>query len=65
LIVEPSQNVLGGTGMVVLNKVKISNEVMEGLLVPGLQEKAPGVTKYLRFQQKGVVDFGGEFLHNK
>jgi hypothetical protein len=65
LIVEPSQNVLGGTGMVVLNKVKISNEVMEGPLVPGLQKKAPGVTEDLRLQQVGVVDFGGEFLHNK
>ena len=51
--------------MIVLNKVKISNEVMEGRLVPGLQEKAPGVTEYLRFQQVGFVDFGGEFLHGK
>jgi hypothetical protein len=65
LIVEASQNVLGGTGMVVLNKVKISNEVMEGPLVPGLQKKAPGVTKDLRFQQKCVVDFGRKLLHGK
>ena len=56
---------LGGTGVVVLNKVKISNELMEGRLVPGLQEKASGVTDYLRFQQEGVVDLGGDFLHSK
>ena len=65
LIVESSQDVLGGTGMVVLNKVKISNEVMECRLVPGLQEKAPCVTEDLRFQQEGVVDFGRELLHSK
>jgi len=49
--------------MVVLNKVKISNEVMECRLVPGLQEKAPCVTEDLRFQQEGIVDLGGDFLH--
>ena len=49
--------------MVVLNKIKISNEVMEGRLVPGLQEKAPCVTEDLRLQEKGVVDFSGDFLH--
>ena len=51
--------------MIVLNKVKISNEVMEGRLVPGLQEKAPGVTENLWFQQEGVVDFCRELLHGK
>ena len=51
--------------MVVLNKVKISNEVVEGRLAPGLKEKAPCVSEYLRFQQEGIVDFGGDFLHSK
>ena len=49
--------------MIVLNKVKISNEIMEGRLIPRLQEKAPGVAEDLRLQQEGIVDFGRDFLH--
>ena len=51
--------------MVVLNKVKISNEVVEGRLVPGLKEEASSIAEDLGLQEVGVVDFGRDFLHSK
>lgn len=64
LIMQATENMFGGSRVVILNKVKISHKVAEDGLVPGLQEESTGIAEDLRLQQVGVVDFGGELLQN-
>jgi hypothetical protein len=63
--VKPPEYVLGGSGVVVLNKVEVADQITEGGLVPRLEEKSSCVAEDLRLQQVGVVDFGEDFLHSK
>lgn len=54
---------LGGTTVVVLNKVKVQTSLPKCLAVPGLHKEATGVPKDLWFQKPCVVDFGWDFFH--
>ena len=56
---------LGGTGVIVLNKVKIPNQIPKGLLVPRLEKKTPSITEDLRLQEVGIMNLRGDFLHKK
>ena len=50
---------LGRTGVVVLNKVEVTDEVPKCLLVPGLEKKTTGIPEDPGLQQVGIVEFGG------
>ena len=50
LIVQTAQNVLGRSAVVVLDKVGGNAQTGEGVAVPALEEKPPGVTEYFGFE---------------
>ena len=49
--------------MVVLHKIQIQSDLAESLSISGFHKEPPGITKNLRFQQPGIMDFCRYFFH--
>jgi len=58
LIVQPAQNVLGRSAVVVLHEIKIEPDLAESLAVPRFEEESARVTEDLRLQKPRIVNFG-------
>ena len=63
LVVESPEDISRRAGVIVLNKIGINAEAPKCFAIPRLEEEAPGITEYLRLQQKCIVDFSGVLLH--
>jgi hypothetical protein len=54
---------LGGTAVVILNKVKVQTSLTKCLAIPCLHKETSGVAEDFWFQKPCVMDFGWNFFH--
>ena len=54
---------LGGTAVVILNKVKVQTSLTKYLAIPCLHKETSGVAEDFWFQKPCVMDFGWNFFH--
>ena len=65
LIVQPAQDMLRRSAVVVLQEIKIEPDLAKSLAVPRFEEKAAGISGDLRLQQPRIVDLSREFFYAK
>ena len=63
LVVESTQDMLGGTAVVVLDEVEIQTSLTKCLAIPCLHKETPRVAEDFWFQKPGIMNFSGDFFH--
>ena len=63
LVVESSQDMLGRSTVVVLDKIKIQTSLAKCLAIPCFHKETTGIPIDFWFQQPCIMDLGGDFFH--